>query len=215
MTDQTADAPAPLEAAPAETAPRAKARHPWTDTSAHPWRRFFARTLDLSLFGTVSAMIIAFAWAVAVSPEQAETAFSGLDGWVGRLLGGMVLIILGAPLMALSIAWTGGTPGKWLMGVRVQRPDGRRLSLGAAFRREVVVGCIGMGLGVPLLSLFFMHNGKEALEAHDETSWDEDRNVVVHRDDGALQTALFVIGVAIWACLRLWDIVDRVASMGL
>jgi uncharacterized RDD family membrane protein YckC len=216
MTDQIADAAATPETAPLVGAPEAKPgrAHPWTETEARPWRRFFARMLDVSLFGAFASLLIGIVIALTAGPEAADTAAAQLDGWMGRLLGGIVMVVLAGPLIALSIAWTGGTPGKWLMGVRVQRPDGQRLGLGQAFKREAIAAAKGMALGAPLICLFFMNTAREHLEQHDIADWDDDERSVVYRSDGLFQTILTVIGATILVIERLWTLIERVATIG-
>lgn len=188
-----------IEALPAATG------HAWTDTRPHPWRRLFGRLLDITLFATLAFLVIYGLVSVLASPETADTLVAVLDHPLLRFVGGAVLVVLAAPLTALSIAWTGGSPGKWLMGVRVQRPDGSRLSLGEAFGREFTVAFAGMALGFPLISLLTLNRGYEALDKRGEADWDADRFVVVQRSEGLLQTTLMVIGILLWAAIQAFQ----------
>ena len=57
-----------------------------------------------------------------------------------------LVIMEGALIGAL-----GHTPGKWLMSLRVTRPDGGLLSTGTSVMRSLRVWVLGMGMGHPIL----------------------------------------------------------------
>ena len=108
-----------------------------------PWRRFFARGVDFLLCGIL--------W----------NAFLGLvlrDNLVGR--SGLENYFYQLPVLGLNLLleplflhFTGTTPGKWLMGLRLTRSDGSPISLPDAYRRTLGVLAIGEGLHVPLIGL--------------------------------------------------------------
>ncbi|PXA90514.1 hypothetical protein DMC25_02105 [Caulobacter sp. D4A] len=118
------------EAAPAAPdATPARKPHPWTDASPQPWRRYFARAVDTFVYGFIGIVLLGGV-GTFVAPALTEQ-FLGLFemDFVGRLIAGPVSVILAAPFVAVSMALSGGSFGKWLFGVRVVRADGRRLSL--------------------------------------------------------------------------------------
>jgi len=188
--------------------------HPWTDTSAHPWRRYFARMLDLSLFSLLSFVLIGGLLGV-LAPEMLDSFLAVLEGpFLGQFVIAPVLaIILAAPWIALAIGLTGGTPGKWLFGVRVANAEGRPIGIAAAFLRELKVATIGIGLGFPLVSLFFAWQAHERLVDRDETTWDEDgEHVVSHRPVNVWQIILFIFGGSAWLALRVWGVIEQFTS---
>ncbi len=209
MTDIAAEAGAPNTTSASEPTPKV---HPWTDTQPHPWRRFFARIFDSLLFGALGLSIIAAVMAIAAPDTlQAATAFS--ETWVGQFVTEAVLLLVAAPFMALSTAWTGGTPGKWLTGVRVTRLDGRRIGLWEALVREFKVALIGRGLGLPIVSLFTTYAGKERLEEDGSTPWDADRFRVTHRAESWLQKVMTTVAALAWISTIVFGVIDRVASI--
>jgi uncharacterized RDD family membrane protein YckC len=181
--------------------------HPWTDTSAHPWRRFFARTLDLGLFSVLSFILIGGVLTI-LAPDL-------LDPFIVLVVIAPVLsIILAAPWIALAIGLTGGTPGKWLFGVRVANAEGRPIGIAAAFLRELKVASVGTGLGIPIVSLFFLWQAQEHLVDRKKTTWDEDgEHVVSHRLVNAWQIILFIVGGSAWLALRAWGMVEQFISL--
>ncbi|PXA90513.1 hypothetical protein DMC25_02110 [Caulobacter sp. D4A] len=72
----------------------------------------------------------------------------------------------------------------------------------------------GMGLGAPLICLYTMWQGKEALEDKRVAPWDADGGYrVTHRPMGIWQGVLMVVGGLIWGGERLLGVIDRFASM--
>lgn len=167
--------------------------HAWTDTRPHPWRRLFGRLLDVVLLGYLPVLAAYYALTLSGLHDAADQLLGVLGHPLMRWVGAAVSVAAALPLTALSIALTGGSPGKWLAGIRVQRPDGRRLSLREAFRREANVAFNGLALGFPLISLYTVNRSYTALEKRGVTGWDEGRFVVTHRPAGALQAVLMVV----------------------
>lgn len=104
-------------------------------------RRFWARWMDLTLYAGLWWIGL---WA---SRQNVEAAMTSL--WIILLLYIPWFII-----EAMLIHYTGTTPGKWLMGLRVLNHDGSRLDLGAATRRSMRVMFTGVGFGWGLLAVF-------------------------------------------------------------
>ena len=87
----------------------------------HPWRRYFARAIDLTLVGLmVSFVQFVLLHHNLVNISKGENVLCGLAGWG--------LLVLLEPLL---LSRFGKTAGKWCMGITVTRPDGGRLSSSA------------------------------------------------------------------------------------
>lgn len=220
MTDTAIDATTDADAvdarpdpAPEPASTRARV-HPWTDTAPHPWRRYFARSIDMTLFGLSAIFVLAGVLAL-VAADLMDPIVALLDGMAGQYLLAPVLTVgLSIPLMALSTSLTGGTPGKWLFGVRVTNAEGRRIGVGAALVREAKVAWFGLGMGLPLVSLFLGFQAKEQLEEKRATSWDEAGGfAVTHRRVNAWQIVLMIVGGALFAAIRIYGVVERFADM--
>ena len=78
---------------------------------------------------------------------------SGIGVSVALTVGAIALMLLLEPL---CLHYFGTTPGKALLGLYVERPDGGRLSLGEAARRTFDVLTYGLGFHVPILSLVLL-----------------------------------------------------------
>ncbi|MFT4177184.1 MAG: RDD family protein [Luteolibacter sp.] len=103
-------------------------------------RRFFARWFDLHLYSGVWWLIL---WASGRNIG---------DAWANPLLM-MVQFIPWFVIETILLHYFGTTPGKWLLGLRVENADGSRLSLAAARTRSIRVFLVGIGMGVNVFSL--------------------------------------------------------------
>lgn len=105
----------------------------------HPWRRFFARMID---HGIVNAAV--FFAAVVLFRWRPVGNFLIL---AVRILGWALLI----PLESASLHLCGTTPGKWIMGIQIERYEGGWLSWSQAFERTWQAVWEGVGFGIPIL----------------------------------------------------------------
>ncbi len=190
------DTPPPLTAEALDTPPLGI----WTDTAPHPWRRYIGRMFDIALLGTLSWMAIGFVYG-SLDQVGAERFFNYSDRFTM-----MFEAMLGIPLSmiwsAIFISMTGGTPGKWLAGVRVLDAHGRPPSLFVALEREAMVWIVGLGLGVPLVSLATLITSFSHLDTHSSTWWDKRLKLTArYRDEGGLQTTLLVTAIA--SCMAI------------
>lgn len=96
-----------------------------------------------------------------------------LDGALRSLAdmyGGWLFLFLLEPI--LLAAW-GYTPGKWIMGLRVRREDGRKLTWEEAGDRLVGVFFRGTGLGIPIYNIARLWDCYEKCSKDQVMSWDQ------------------------------------------
>lgn len=96
-----------------------------------PWRRLFARDLDMVLYHTVIILLLQLFARLNV------VRLSGNGGQRFLLTLGSLVMMLAVETLSLTL--TGTTPGKWLLGLKVLREDGSRLSFEEAGWRTVCV----------------------------------------------------------------------------
>ncbi|MFN5270830.1 MAG: RDD family protein [Hyphomonadaceae bacterium] len=176
----------------------------WTDPSPHPWRRFFARTIDLN----VNAFVFVFAWTLLMT----TTAPNQSDFWAPffvdqaysfpRALLTTAFSFLGnIPFMAYS----GTTLGKWIFGIRITHVDGRPMGLWIALKREFAVYVRAYFLMVPIANLFTLAGAYETLTSEGKTSWDRDYALMVkQRPDSDVQTLVGVVVVILFLVAAIW-----------
>lgn len=132
----------------------------------YPWRRYFARGLDVGLC-TCLWMAVRYLVLEWYAPDQV------LDGALRSLAdmyGGWLFLFLLEPI--LLAAW-GYTPGKWIMGLRVRREDGRKLTWEEAGDRLVGVFFRGTGLGIPIYNIARLWDCYEKCAKDQVMSWDQ------------------------------------------
>ncbi|HEV7137231.1 MAG TPA: RDD family protein [Steroidobacteraceae bacterium] len=162
------DAPRWMAAAPAGTALEADAALPAGATlaaPAPPWRRYWARSLDV----TIGTFLVAVVIGVLRPGLSAQLGATKHVGWI------IVLILLPFALaMDALIHWAlGNTPGKAIAGIKVLAEDGRRpLGAAAYLSRNFGVYVFGLGLGLPLVSLIALIVSYRRAAAGAVSIWD-------------------------------------------
>lgn len=126
------------------------------------WRRFWARMIDTLLGAFVVALLLEILF-----PEVAR--YFHQDGQSFQGLFALAAII---PLEALCLSLSGTTPGKRLLGLRIERTGGAITDFPQALQRALGVWVKGLGFGIPLVTLFTMAHAKGVLEREGQTSWD-------------------------------------------
>jgi|CXWL01.1.fsa_nt_gi uncharacterized RDD family membrane protein YckC len=194
------------------TEPIAQSEPPLRERYVQAWARWLARSVDALLILGVAFGVwygIGVYWGLGV--EFGLTHSENLD-WLLTpsvqtvLVETFVFVVLMLIVEPFFIGIAGATPGKWLLGIRVTRADGRNLGYGGAFMRTLLVIALGLGFYVPFLSFLTMvvqfaivQNGKPA-------TWDEILgSKVEHRVRPSLvwlATLASVIGVRI---AMQWD----------
>ena len=106
-----------------------------------PWRRFLARGLDMLLCSSAVAL------ALMLGRIAPQTPGFSLLTYVGSLL-----LMLGVEPVLLHL-W-GVTPGKLLLGLTVEQPDGRRPTWGQAYAYTAMAVVYGIALNIPVLRLW-------------------------------------------------------------
>lgn len=128
----------------------------------HPWRRYFARAIDLTLVGLmVSFVQFVLLHHNLVNISKGENVLCGLAGWG--------LLVLIEPLL---LSRFGTTVGKWCMGITVTRPDGGRLSYGEALERTTAVWLYGAGLGISIVELVCNYRSYRRYTRGEELAWE-------------------------------------------
>ena len=98
-------------------------------------RRFFARMLDLVIYGTLWTAVLALV--LNINPNRDVPIMETMDTFVGILM--MYL------LEPILLSKFGTTPGKWLLGLSVRDYDGNLLTLDTARTRTWNALWRGMG----------------------------------------------------------------------
>ena len=151
----------------------------------HPWRRLFARIVDISILGTLPLFVVTFSVIIFNAVEFAKVLKYPIVTW-------FIVPVLWIPIEAIFLSTIGNTPAKWLFGISVRTTSGRKLSFSQAFERSFRVFLQGMGLGIPIVTLFPQFFAYRRLTKTGTTLWDTATEcAVIYKNWGATR----VIGV--------------------
>ena len=155
---------------------------------ATPWRRYWARFIDITVGMFLVAMMTG-----AIRPSLA----GHLNAAVGARWVVLVLLLPFALVIDAGIYRAlGNTPGKAIAGIKVLTEDGRRLlSAPAYLGRNFGVYFFGLGLGLPLVSLFTLIYGYRRAAAGEMSTWDRLSASRVHALSGDTLRTWLAAGV--------------------
>lgn len=127
-----------------------------------PWRRYFARMVDLELYALIVGLLIR-------------------DFLLRNLL--LTVFTFSAMLLTepLLLYLFGTTPGKAIFGILVTDAEEGRLPYGRGLERTWMVLLEGMALNIPFLGWYFQYRCLQAAENGDALSWEQDSELT-YRD---------------------------------
>lgn len=163
----------------------------------HPWRRYFARLLDVLLMGTTFYFVLAIFF-----PKVCQEVLSivGENKALDLMLTGFFAMLLNPILISL----TGTTLGKYIFGIRVQLENSEKLSLLTALKREFLVYMKGLAFCIPLVNIFTLASSHSRLQNQGKTSWDEALNCdIIYRENNLKQKILNITGIVLYILLVL------------
>lgn len=129
---------------------------------AHPWIRYFARVLDLSLYSMLWMFVqrILLRWHIG----------GGLGQNLVDIIAALALMLLFEPLF---LHFFGTTPGKWVFGLTIRMEDGEKLEYRIAFLRTLEVWQSGMGFSIPIYNLVRFYRSYSQCKRGEPLLWDE------------------------------------------
>ena len=133
----------------------------------HPWQRFFARSLDLSLYSLPISAIELLVFRIPFR-RLGEFPFSLLNLYLE-----LALMLLLEPLF---LHFWGTTPGKAAFGITLRNAQGGKLPLYWARLRTWEVFSKGMGFGIPFYSLWRQDQCWRAVRSGDRADWEWGQN---------------------------------------
>lgn len=195
-------APAPVWDKPASTGNR-------NNTA---WARVFARATDGALVGLPITFALGFSIGIVcmVLDQPQVLAAMTRGGVIGYLVNlGLAIIATGFAETILIAAFR-GTPGKALLGIKVARPDGRRLSLWRSASRYLMCLVVGRGLSLPLVSAGTAVIAYNRFIDKGTTIWDDalDLNVTRH----SVGWWRWAIAILCLVATMLFTLAERLAS---
>lgn len=130
----------------------------------HPWRRYFARMIDILLYSTLWSVVLGLVFHVNLLKR----------GNLGNIIDNFVAIgiMLFCEPILLHLFKT--TLGKSIFGLQVVSSDGRRLSYGEGLERTWRIIGEGMGYSLPIYNLVRLWKSYVLCSEKQMQPWDED-----------------------------------------
>ena len=160
--------------------------------NSRPWPRYWARMVDMILFSIVFAIFSAM-----FLPNLLR---EGTDIFFG-IICAFVWVFVESVLLS---SW-GTTYGKWLLNIKLRTKKDEKLKFSDALNRSFSVWLKGMGLAIPIVTIFTMGGSYNYLRDNGQTEWDEKGGYVVNQKKiGVLRIIGVVIVMFFYSLLYLY-----------
>ncbi|KAB3528839.1 MerR family transcriptional regulator [Alkaliphilus serpentinus] len=130
----------------------------------HPWRRFLARIFDIFMYNTLWMALLALVFDVNLATRG--NFENSLDSFIS-----IAIMLFIEPFWLHML---GTTPGKALLGLRIENPDGRPLSYAEGLERTWSVIGTGMGYNIPIYNLICLLKSYKLCNEKETQPWDEE-----------------------------------------
>lgn len=170
---------------------------------ASPWRRYFARTFDLTLLSFLFEAVLEHLLRIPATdiPIALGAGFTlNGFGFLDLMFTLLALLLLEPVLLRVF----GTTPGKWILGLRVRDPRGEKLSWRQGLNRTVMLVFYGLGLRIPLIAHWRLYRSWREAKDGDELPWEEESRTELVSNHW-LRTAAYVLCVVLVANLAAWS----------
>lgn len=168
---------------------------------AFPWRRFWARNVDILTLGVLQYFCICMTFA-RFAPEVYINVLRYLEN---PMVAGVLLYLFWLPTEAVLISVFTATPAKWLYGIKIESKSGENLDFFKALERSFLVFIKGEGAAIPLITLFTRIAAYRSLSQNKVTSWDEQVSAeVICKTMGPVRIiSCFVVTVIAFAAVSI------------
>lgn len=133
------------------------------DGMFYAWRRYWARGTDLILYGLLWS-------AIAILGFHIDLARNGSGQNIINSVVQLILMLLIEPLLLNRF---GTTPGKAVFGIRITQENGEMLTVSQGFSRTLGVLIKGMGLSIPIYSIYTHYKSYGRCTDRYIQPWDE------------------------------------------
>lgn len=167
---------------------------------ANPWRRYFARLIDITLFSTVLSVVF---WLAFSSVREAGKNIPGYP-LVYLYAFNYLIACLSLVLEGVWYRLCGPTPGKRIMALEVVDLHGHPLTTRQYARRLADVFVAGYGLFIPFVSLVCMVRQKQWVQHRGATSYDMEKYRVNATVMPVYKKVLAVICFMLFVLSSIW-----------
>lgn len=147
-----------------------------------PWNRYWARTIDIIIFGFVVGIIL--------------IPFPNLLG-DSEYLSGMIILLAYVFVESTLLIMFGTTLGKWLLRIKIRKADNSDINFLEALKRSFLVYLAGLGMGIPILSFLTLISSYNQLKKDKITAWDrKGKFTITHGKIGVVRSIIVFIIIA-------------------
>lgn len=167
-----------------------------------PWRRYFARALDGTLYTVVWNIVLALVFNVNIVAWDESL-------WA-RLLDTIVTLLMMFLFEPVLLSVFGTTIGKALLGLHVTDMEGRKMTYSKARERTRGVLLYGMGCRLPIYGLFRLWKSYKSYGAEETLEWEYGSEITLKDEKGWRAAAWIAVHVCLFGLLIL---VQGIAEM--
>lgn len=128
----------------------------------YPWRRYFARILDLFFYNTLWLSFLGLAFHMNLGDR------SNIDNCVDTFVAVVIMLFL-EPLLLYLL---GTTLGKWIFGLRIKAHGERHLTYREGLKRTWGVIGAGVGYNIPIYNLVCLWKSYKLCSENEILPWD-------------------------------------------
>jgi hypothetical protein len=170
-----------------------------SDNKIHPWRRFFARILDMNisffLIKIIASILFGFNVVLTIIFLDSFSAFT-LTSIIILFLIFILSFVAHIFINAFLISRTGTSIGKYCFGISVYNTDGTFLEFEKSLKREWMVFYKGQGLWIPIINLIALIIAYFDLKDKGISSWDKELGTeILYRAIGIKHYIFVLIGI--------------------
>lgn len=141
--------------------------------NVRPWVRYWARCLDMMIFGVVFGIFLSI-----FMPSVFEFKDSS-DIRIVCLQVGILSLFIWIFIESILLSCLGTTPGKWLLKVHLRDEKNSNPKFFKVLKRSIAVWFSGLAAGIPIISIFTLIAAHKHLSKRGITSWDEDGHFTI------------------------------------
>lgn len=150
----------------------------------HPWRRYLARMLDISVYGFLFSSFLGLICHVNLAGRSS----------LGTLVETFVALAIMLFLEPLLLHRFGTTLGKAIFGLHIEAPDGKRLTYREGFNRTGSLLGKGMGYNIPIYNLVRQWKSYKLCSGGETQPWDESIAYTI-KDTKWYRAVLFIAAI--------------------
>ncbi len=144
----------------------------YVNAGFYPWRRYFARSLDVALNSFILHFLISIVF---------HYNLLRINSLVQVVLQ-VVATILMLAFEPIYLHYFGTTFGKWVFGLSLENDTGEKLSLQQGFSRSKGIFIYGFCLGIPFLDIYAQWKSYNRYQTGEQQPWEEDGIVYIIKD---------------------------------